>query len=87
MGTETARVNTHTLDENHAFLTTDSFDASFGELVAAINSSSELGGLRFDDPFFGSFDGLDMNGGIGDDLVRELGEEWGATPAKQNAEE
>lgn len=87
LGMETARVNMHTLDENHGFLTTDSFDASFGEQGAAINSTSETGGFRFDDAFFDPFDGLDMNEGIGDDLVMELGEEWGAIPTKQNAEE
>lgn len=87
LATETARVNMHTLDENHGFLAADSFDASFGELGAAINSTSEIGGFRFDDAFFEPFDGLDMDEGIGDDLVRELGEEWGAIPTKQNAEE
>jgi hypothetical protein len=40
-------------------------------------SSSQLGGFGFDDNIFGG-DDLDMGGGIGDELARELGEGWGA---------
>lgn len=43
-------------------------------------SSSQMGGFGFDD----TFDGLDIEEGIGDDLVRELGEGWGASPAAEN---
>ncbi|KAL4069631.1 hypothetical protein V8B97DRAFT_1918138 [Scleroderma yunnanense] len=87
LSTEAARVKAHTLDENHEFLTKDSFDASFGEPNAAVKSSSELGGFRFDDAFFEPFDGFDMNEGIGDDLLRELGEGWGSSPTNQKADE
>jgi meiotic recombination protein REC8 len=31
----------------------------------------------FDDTFFGAFDDLDIGEGVGDDLVKELGEGWG----------
>jgi meiotic recombination protein REC8 len=36
-----------------------------------------------DDNFFGVSDGLDVGGNIGDELARELGEGWGASPTKE----
>lgn len=84
---ETARANTHTLDESHEFLFPNTFDGSSCESAAAIPSSSQLGGFGFDDAFFGAFHGLDITEGVGDDLLMELGEEWGVSPAESKAKE
>jgi meiotic recombination protein REC8 len=78
--TEAVRANAHTLHENHEFLLANSFDASFGGSGANL-SSSQNGCFGFDD----TFDGLDIGEGIGEDLVRELGEGWGASPTKNKA--
>ncbi|KAF8846367.1 hypothetical protein BDN67DRAFT_39579 [Paxillus ammoniavirescens] len=78
--TEAVRANAHTLLENHEFLLANSFDASFGGSGANL-SSSQNGCFGFDD----TFDGLDIGEGIGADLVRELGEGWGASPTKDKA--
>ncbi|KIJ68466.1 hypothetical protein HYDPIDRAFT_24739 [Hydnomerulius pinastri MD-312] len=83
--TEAVRGNAHTLDENHEFFLANSFDASLGTSGAANPSSSQVGGFGFDDTFHGAFDGLDIGEGVGDDLLRELGEEWGAAPVKEGA--
>lgn len=40
-------------------------------------------GFGLDDNFFGVSDGLDVGGGIGDELARELGEGWGASPTRE----
>ena len=49
-----------------------SFDASFGGL----SSSSQGGGaFMLEDNFL---EGLDLDGAIGEELARELGEGWGA---------
>ncbi|KAF9229270.1 hypothetical protein BS17DRAFT_771250 [Gyrodon lividus] len=81
--TEAVRANAHTLNENHEFLLANSFDASFGGSGAANISSSQNGGFGFDD----TFDGLDIGDGIGEDLVRELGEGWGASQTQGKAAE
>lgn len=83
---EAARANTHTLDESHEFLFPHTLDGSSCGSAAMI-PSSKLGGFGFDDAFFGAFDGLDITEGIGDDLLKELGEGWGISPAKSKAEE
>lgn len=83
---EVARANAHTLDEHHEFLLSTSLDASFAGSAIAVPSSSHPGGFAFQDSFFGAFGGLDLNEGIGDDLVRELGEGWGVSPIKDRAE-
>ncbi|KAI6136625.1 hypothetical protein F5141DRAFT_40002 [Pisolithus sp. B1] len=84
---EAARANTHTLDESHEYLFSNTFDGSSCESAAVVPSSSQLGGFGFDDAFFGAFDGLDITEGVGDDLLKELGEGWGVSPAKSTAKE
>ncbi|KAG2061826.1 hypothetical protein BDR06DRAFT_1015869 [Suillus hirtellus] len=76
---ENARANAHTLNENHDLFLANSFDASFGGSGANMIPSSQNNTFGFDDSFFGAFDGLDIGEGVGDDLVRELGEGWGGT--------
>ncbi|KAG6336668.1 hypothetical protein ID866_2415 [Astraeus odoratus] len=83
---EAVRAKAHTLDENLEFLLANSLDTSFGGSGVAMPTSSQLGGFGSDDAFFGAFDGLDIEG-IGDDLVRELGEDWGANPTEHSAKE
>ncbi|KAF8140272.1 hypothetical protein EV363DRAFT_1152517 [Boletus edulis] len=80
---EFLRATACTLPENHDFLLANSFDASFGESGTTKFSSSQIGGFGFDD----TFDGLDIEEGVGDDLVRELGEGWGANPIEENPAE
>lgn len=64
----------HTLDEHNDFFTS-SFDASFGaDGVGGLGPSSSQAGVGLDDNFL---DGFDIAGGIGDELAKELGEEWG----------
>lgn len=78
---ELLRATACTLPDNHDFLLGNSFDASFGGSGTTKVSSSQIGGFGFDD----TFDGLDIEEGVGDDLVRELGEGWGASPTEENA--
>ncbi|KAH7910942.1 Rec8 like protein-domain-containing protein [Hygrophoropsis aurantiaca] len=73
---ENVRANPHTLNENHEFLLTSSFDASFGGDGANNPSSSQAEGFGFNDNFFGAFEDLDLGEGLGDELARELGEGW-----------
>ncbi|KAG1749976.1 Rec8 like protein-domain-containing protein [Suillus paluster] len=80
---ENARANAHTLNENHDIFLANSFDASFGGSGANIIPSSQNENFGFDDSFFGAFDGLDIGEGVGDDVVRELGEGWGAALENQ----
>ncbi|KDQ30809.1 hypothetical protein PLEOSDRAFT_1111526 [Pleurotus ostreatus PC15] len=82
--TEYPRTDKHTLQEHHEDFLSKSLDLSFnGSFVGGhIPSSSQIGGpfnIPTDD-FFQS-DGLDI-GAVGDELARELGEGWGASPAK-----
>lgn len=80
-GTETARKETHTLDEHHDHLLSASYELSFshsGPPAAEGPSSSQM-----DAPFENFFpfsDGLDLGDGLGDDLARELG--WSLSPVK-----
>ncbi|KAG9314349.1 hypothetical protein JVU11DRAFT_5141 [Chiua virens] len=80
---EVLRATACTLPETHNFLLTSSFDASFGGNGATMHSSSQIGGFAFDD----TFDGLDIGEGVGDDLVRELGEGWGVNLTDENVAE
>ena len=77
---EFLRATACTLPENHDFLLGNSFDASFGGSGTTKLSSSQIGGFGFDD----TFDGLDIEEGVGDDLVRELGEGWGGSSILEN---
>jgi meiotic recombination protein REC8, fungi type len=86
---ENLRADLHTLNENHEHLLSASFDVSLNESGTLPPSSSHFdGGFDFslDDNFFGASDGLDVGGGIGDELARELGEGWGASPMKSRNE-
>ncbi|KAF8560345.1 hypothetical protein OG21DRAFT_1502649 [Imleria badia] len=83
LNSEFLRATACTLSENHDFLLANSFDASFGGSGTTKFSSSQTGGFGFDD----TFDGLDIEEGVGDDLVRELGEGWGASPIEENPAE
>lgn len=80
---EFLRATACTLPDTHDFLLANSFDASFGGSGTTRLSSSQVGGFGFDD----TFDGLDIEEGVGDDLVRELGEGWGTNQIEENAAE
>lgn len=49
-------------------------------------SSSQNDTFGFDDSFFGAFDGLEIGEGVGDDVVRELGEGWGGAALENQVE-
>ncbi|KAG2366517.1 hypothetical protein BDR07DRAFT_1274033 [Suillus spraguei] len=83
---ENARANAHTLNENHDLFLTNSFDASFGGSGANMIPSSQKDTFGFDDSFFGAFDDLDIGEGVGDDVVRELGEGWGGAALENQVE-
>ncbi|KAG2159848.1 uncharacterized protein EDB93DRAFT_1074203 [Suillus bovinus] len=83
---ENTRASAHTLNENHDLFLANSFDASFGGSGANIILSSQNDTFGFDDSFFGAFDGLDIGEGVGDDLVRELGEGWGGAALENQVE-
>ncbi|PPQ76339.1 hypothetical protein CVT26_008967 [Gymnopilus dilepis] len=77
---ETVRKEAHTLDENHDYLLSASFDLSFNQdAVQGPMASSSQADATFDN-FLPFSDGLDFGDGLGDDLARELG--WGLSPAK-----
>jgi hypothetical protein len=48
--------------------------------------SSQNDNFGFDDTFFGAFDDLDIGEGVGDDLVKELGEGWGGPALEKQIE-
>lgn len=83
---EMGRVGLHTLDEQHEFLLSASFEGN-GSFLGLDPSSSQvdpaghLGSLANDDIFMGTGGhmdyGMDLGADIGDDLARELGEGWG----------
>lgn len=86
--TEHVRGDMHILKEHHDHLLSVPFDASFNGNDTIDLSSSQLdGGFDFYDNFFGGeSDGLDIGGGIGDELARELGTVWGGSPVKTGME-
>ncbi|CCL99539.1 uncharacterized protein FIBRA_01557 [Fibroporia radiculosa] len=82
---ENPRVNLHTLEENYEHLFSGSFDASFngsglGGIV--VSSGNTEGGFGFGNDLFDLPEGIDFSREIGDELARELGEGWGASPDK-----
>ena len=86
---ENIRADLHTLNENHDHLLSASFDVSLNGSGPLPPSSSQFdGGFGFglDDNFFGASDGLDIGGGIGDEIAKELGEGWGGSPTRNRNE-
>ncbi len=85
---EIARRETHTLNEHHEHLLLDSFEnsaerSSHSRLGGIDLSSSQIdGGFIFEDNFFGLSDGLDLVGGLADELARELG--WEINDSQPN---
>ena len=75
-GVEQARIDTHTLRETHDFMYPGSFDHGTDFLGGIVSSSSQFGGFGFND------DLVDISAEIGDELARELGEGWGASPVR-----
>ncbi|KAJ3750433.1 Rec8 like protein-domain-containing protein [Lentinula detonsa] len=84
--TEDVRADMVTLKEHHDHLLSNSFDLSFqaSQRSGFDVSSSQVGpDFGFNDNIFPGFDdGLVIDPGFGDDLARELGEGWGASPIK-----
>ncbi|KAJ3799937.1 Rec8 like protein-domain-containing protein [Lentinula aff. detonsa] len=84
--TEDVRADMVTLKEHHDHLLSNSFDLSFqaSQRSGFDISSSQVGpDFGFNDNIFPGFDdGLVIDPGFGDDLARELGEGWGASPIK-----
>ncbi|PCH33660.1 hypothetical protein WOLCODRAFT_147744 [Wolfiporia cocos MD-104 SS10] len=83
---ENIRANAHTLDEHHELILSGSFDGSFhgAGFGGVLPSSSQIdGGFGFSDDIFGLQEDMDLGGGIGDELARELGEGWGGSPDKR----
>jgi hypothetical protein len=80
-GAETARKETHTLDEHHDHILSASYELSFSQPgpLGAEGPSSSQAEAPFGN-FFPFSDGLDLGDGLGDDLARELG--WGVSPVK-----
>ncbi|KAI0778213.1 Rec8 like protein-domain-containing protein [Trametes elegans] len=69
----------HTLEEHHDHLLAEAFHSSIGGSIApggADVSSSQFGVFGFDDNVFALPEGA-VEGDIGDELARELGEGWG----------
>ncbi|KAF7306915.1 RAD21/Rec8 N-terminal domain protein [Mycena indigotica] len=71
----------HTLREDHEHLLSNSFELSFISNAGKDPSSSQAGGgFAMDDMFLSASDQLGIGEGLGDDLMKELGEGWGAFP-------
>ncbi|KAG7450531.1 uncharacterized protein BT62DRAFT_520092 [Guyanagaster necrorhizus] len=84
---EDVRAELCTLKENYDHLLSTSFDLSFNGNAPGLSqdpSSSQVDGGFMNDPFFS--DGADLGGLLGDELAKELGEGWGATPMAENGE-
>ncbi|ESK86634.1 rad21 rec8 n terminal domain protein [Moniliophthora roreri MCA 2997] len=84
---EDLRAEACTLKEHHDHLLSQSFDLSFQGSTGEMDVSSSQAGPVFmlDDNFLLS-DGLGLDGGLGDELARELGEGWGAPPTPARGE-
>ncbi|KAL1741877.1 Rec8 like protein-domain-containing protein [Schizophyllum fasciatum] len=79
---EVLRADKHTLREHHDHLLSASYDFSFS---GADPSSSQVDhAFLLQDDIFDVPDAFDL-GGLGDELARELGEGWGASPARAGA--
>ncbi|KAJ4486110.1 Rec8 like protein-domain-containing protein [Lentinula aciculospora] len=84
--TEQVRAEMVTLKEHHDHLLSNSFDLSFyGSQRSGFDVSSSQAEPAFaftENLLTGIDDGIGIDLGLGDDLVRELGEGWGASPVK-----
>lgn len=84
---EHARADQHTLDEILEHMLSASFDVSASIDHSGVGPSSsqmDVDGFGFgfpDDPLLGG-DDLNLDGDIGDELARELGEGWGGPPSQ-----
>lgn len=77
---EQGRADLHKLQEDHSYLLSSSLHEAFQDAGGVGPSSSQFGGgFQFDDNFL---EGVDLGGDIGDELARELGEGWGASPIR-----
>ncbi|KAG7099200.1 hypothetical protein E1B28_001067 [Marasmius oreades] len=76
---EDVRAEACTLKEHHDHLLSVSFDRSFQGISDGIDpfSSQFEPAIQLDTNFFESSDGLGLDGGLADELARELGEGWG----------
>lgn len=74
IGSVQLRLDTHTLRENHEFAFPSSTQGNAFDAGGVVASSSQFGGVGFDDNF------MEL-GDLGDELARELGEGWGAAPS------
>ncbi|GJE86137.1 Rad21/Rec8 family protein [Phanerochaete sordida] len=71
---EEARANLHILQEDHSYLLSNSLVEDDQNVGGIIPSSSQFGGFQFGDDYL---DGVDLGGDIGDELAKELGDDWG----------
>ncbi|KAF5374749.1 hypothetical protein D9758_000295 [Tetrapyrgos nigripes] len=85
--TEDVRADMCTLKEHHDHLLSNSFDLSFQGSAGGLDASSSQPDPGFQpiDNFF-TLNDLDMDIGLGDELARELGEGWGASPVRNAME-
>ncbi|TRM60286.1 Rec8 like protein-domain-containing protein [Schizophyllum amplum] len=80
---ETVRADKHMLQEHHDHLLSASYDFSFS---GPDNTSSQAdNAFILNEDIFGAPDAFDL-GGLGDELARELGEGWGASPTRAGPE-
>ena len=79
---EVVRGDKYTLREHHDHLLSASYDLTFS---GADPSSSQVDhSFILQDDIFDVPDAFDL-GGLGDELARELGEGWGASPTRARA--
>ncbi|KAE9408090.1 hypothetical protein BT96DRAFT_1013571 [Gymnopus androsaceus JB14] len=83
---EEVRADMVTLKEHHDHLLSNSFDLSLPGSAGGgrdVSSSQAEPAFALDDSLFPGIDeGLGIDFGLGDELARELGEGWGASPIK-----